>query len=374
MEPLPTPHGPASQGRFVFDRAPLRIYWEVTRACGLACLHCRAEAVPFADPRELSTAEGHTLIDEIVAFGTRPLHLILTGGDPLRRPDFLDLVGHAVDAGMEVALSPAATPLLTEARIRQFTEAGVSAMSLSLDGSTAERHDGLRGVPGTFERTLEAGRQAVAAGMLVQVNTLVAAETLDDLDAIYEVVRSLGVARWSLFFLIQVGRGRVLSAITPAECTRLLDKVYRMGLGGPVHVTTTEAPHYRRRFLELLREDDALDSRRAQAMRRGYGIRDGNGVMFISHTGDVQPSGFLDLVVGNVRERNVRDMYRDNPVFRSLRDPARFGGRCGDCAYHAICGGSRARAHAATGDMLASDPLCDYEPVRHGPAHLDGLH
>lgn len=349
--------------RYVFGEAPLRVYWELTRACDLACRHCRAEAVPERHPEELTTAEGLRVLGELRAFGAEPPHVILTGGDPLKRPDFLALVAHAVEIGLPVSVAPSATPLLTRERVQALKAAGVEAMSLSLDGSTARRHDGLRGVPGTFARTLEAAASVVESGVPLQVNTLVTTESLDDLPAIHDRVASAGAQRWSLFFLIAVGRGRLLGQLTPAQCEQLLQWVYdRARDGGPV-ITTTEAPHYRRVVLDRLKAEgrSAAEVRR-HPVRRGFGIRDGNGIMFISHTGDIHPSGFLPLASGSVKAESPVEIYRDAPLFRALRQPELFEGKCGRCEFRAVCGGSRARAYAATGNPLGSDPLCAYDP------------
>lgn len=332
--------------RWVYDRAPLRVYWEITRACDLACRHCRAEAVACRHPAELQTTDGIKLIEQLAGFRAPLPHLVLTGGDPLKRVDLFDLIDAAVTLGFGVSVSPSATPLLTPDAIRALQGAGVEAISLSLDGSTPECHDGIRGIAGTFERTLGAARAAAQAGLMYQVNTLVSAETVDDLPAIYELARELGAARWSLFFLVSVGRGAVLRQISGEACQRVMRWAADLaGRGKPV-VTTTEAPHFRR----------------IARLTHGAGVRDGNGVMFISHTGDVTPAGFLPVVAGNVRETDPVTLYRESPLFRELRQADRFGGRCGRCEFHWMCGGSRARAYAATGDVLAEDPLCDYQP------------
>ena len=346
---------PASP-RLSFDQAPLRVYWELTRACDLACRHCRAEAVKHRSSVELSTAEGLHLLERLHAFGEPPPHVVLTGGDPLKRPDLWELIAAARGLGLPVALAPSATGLLGRKEILRFKQSGVEAISLSLDGSTPARHDAFRGIAGTFERTLVAARSAREAGLPFQVNTLVAEETLDDLPAIYLLVNELGAARWSLFFLVSVGRGTVLAQVASREAEnvmRWLAEVAGQG-GGPV-VTTTEAPHFRRVMLQR---------HHATARGHGAGIRDGNGIMFISHRGDVQPSGFLPLSAGNVRSGDVVSIYRDSPLFRRLRRPDVFGGRCGRCEFHSYCGGSRARAYAASGDPFAEDPLCAYEPRR----------
>jgi radical SAM protein len=344
--------------RLVFDRAPRRLYWELTRACDLACRHCRAEAVPRRHPGELDTAEGRRLLEAVCGFGEPPPHVVLTGGDPLKRPDFWDLLGYGIGLGLDVAVAPSGTPTLTTGVVARFATAGVRAMSLSLDGAEAAGHDGFRGVPGCFERTLAAGRAAVEAGLSLQVNTLVTAATLPDLPRIHALVAGLGAARWSLFFLVQVGRGRDLQQLTPAACEQLLSWVAAQPPRPAV--TATEAPHSRRVALQRLRAGGVRDE--PAGLRHAFGIRDGNGILFVSHQGDVQPSGFLPLVAGNVRTQDVVATYREAPLFRALRDPAGFGGRCGRCEFRQVCGGSRARAYAATGDPLAEDPLCAYEP------------
>lgn len=341
--------------RLVFDRAPRRVYWELTRACDLACRHCRAAAVARRHPDELSTAEGLQLLERLGAFGDRTPHVVLTGGDPLKRPDLWALIDAAQELGLGVSVAPSATPLLEPGQIRRFKDAGVEAISLSLDGSTSARHDAFRGIAGTFGRTLDAARAARAAGLPVQINTLVAQETLADLPAIYVLARELGAARWSLFFLVPVGRGTVLEAITPEQCDGLMrwlaEFVAARGVG-PV-ITTTEAPHFRRVLLQR---------RVAHASAQGAGIRDGNGIMFISHAGDVHPSGFLPLAAGNVRTADPVQIYRDSALFRTLRCADWFAGRCGRCEFHWLCGGSRARAYAASGNPCGEDPLCNYEP------------
>jgi radical SAM protein with 4Fe4S-binding SPASM domain len=286
--------------------------------------------------------------------------LVLTGGDPLKRPDFWALVEGAVGLGFHVAVAPSGTPALTPGVVRQLRQAGVQAMSLSLDGPDAARHDGFRGVPGCFDRTIEAARAAVAEGIPLQVNTLVTADTLGDLPALADVVESLGAARWSLFFLIHVGRGLALRQITADGCERLLRWLWRRSQDTDFVASTTEAPHYRRVVLQQTRKAAGAP---AGPIRPGFGIRDGNGIMFVSHTGEVQPSGFLPLTAGNVRTASPVAIYRESPLFRGLREPDGFRGRCGRCEFRRICGGSRARAYAATGNPLAEDPLCAYQPL-----------
>lgn len=342
---------------FRFDAAPQRIYWELTRACDLACTHCRASAHSCTDPRELTTLEVYRILNEIAA-ECKP-HVILTGGDPLKRRDFFSIVKHTVDLGLPCLVAPSVTPLLTPEVIADLALLRVSAMSLSLDGSTADAHDGLRGVAGTFDRTLNIGRDIVEAGISLQINTLVTADTIDDLSAIHACVQQIGAERWSLFFLIKTGRGSRLRQITPAQADSVLTWSLDRAHGERPIVTTTEAPHYRR--IAVTRHGKPVDGAAAGRMR-GFGMRDGNGVMFISHTGDVQPSGFLPLTAGNVRTENPLRIYRDSPLFQDLRRTERFSGRCGCCEFREICGGSRARAYATNGDPFGADPLCAYMP------------
>jgi radical SAM protein len=351
--------------RLAFDQAPLRVYWELTRACDLACRHCRAEAIPRQDPRELSTAEGRRLLEGLAAFGRPAPHVVLTGGDPLKRPDFWTLLEHGAALGLGLSVAPSATRALSREAMRRFKGAGVEAISLSLDGSDPARHDRFRGVPGCFGWTVEAGASAAAAGLPFQVNTLVTAETRDDLPAIAGTVARMGAARWSLFFLIQVGRGRALGQLAPDACEQLMGWLWERAQDAPFVLTTTEAPHYRRVALQRARAGRGAGAEAGQpAFRRGFGVRDGNGVMFVSHAGEVQPSGFLPLVAGNVRAEHPVALYRESPLFRRLREPERFGGRCGRCEFREICGGSRARAYAASGDPFGEDPLCPYQPAR----------
>ena len=347
----------------VYDRAPMLVYWETTLACGLACRHCRATAVPERSPLELTTQEGLGLLDRIRGFGDPLPHVVFTGGDPLRRPDLEDLVIGATERGIGASLAPAVTPDLTRERLASLKAAGVQTISLSLDGSSPERHDGLRGVSGTFAMTMRAAEWANDVGLPIQVNTLVTDTTLDDLPAIYEVVGKMGILRWSLFFLISVGRGSVLKEITPAQSERLFGWLYDLSKIAPFQVKTTEATHYRRVATRRMEQDGLADAEIVRtSVGRGFGVRDGNGIMFVAHDGSVYPSGFLPLAVGNVRTDDIVALYREHAVFRSLRDVSQYKGRCGACQFVERCGGSRARAFAWTGDFLEADPLCPFVP------------
>jgi len=350
----------------------MNVYWEMTQACALACRHCRAEAVPLPHPQELTFEEGTSFLRQILDFGDPLPQLILTGGDPLARKDLYDLIDQARQLGIGVSITPAATPAFTREVLVRLKEHGVEGLGLSLDGSSAERHDSIRGVPGTFDRTMQAIKWAQELEMPLQVNTLVAAETADDVAGIYELLKPFAVSRWSLFFLISVGRGKVLQPLTPQQGEELMEWVYDTSRTAPFTVATTEAPSYRRVALDKMRgEGMSGDQIKRSVAYRGFGIRDGHGIMFVSNTGDICPAGFLPLVAGNVRQHRIADVYRNAPVFQALHDPSQFEGRCGYCEYHALCGGSRARAYGATGNPLAEDPFCAYEPQqgRSGGSH-----
>ncbi len=350
--------------RYVFGRAPLLVYWELTRACDLACQHCRAEAVPDRHPLELSTEEGRRLLRDAVRFGSPLPHWVLTGGDPFKRPDLPALVEEARALGFGVSLAPSATPLVTPTAVRQLARAGVQAVSLSLDGSTADRHDALRGIAGCFDLTLRLARAIREEGIALQVNTLVTASTAEDLPALYELVRSLDVVRWSLFFLVRTGRGRLLKEVSPWQAEELCHWLFELSGTSPFAIKTTEAPHFRRvALLRMLRAGVSLEEVARSSVGRGFGVRDGNGIVFVSHTGDVYPSGFLPLAAGNVRRDSLVEVYRSSGLFVRLRDTGRLQGKCGRCPFRDICGGSRARAYAHTGDPTASDPLCPYQPL-----------
>jgi radical SAM protein len=348
----------------VFDRAPLLVYWELTRACDLACQHCRAEAVADRHPLELSTDEGRRMLRDAVGFGHPLPHWVYTGGDPFKRPDLPTLVEEARSLGFGVSLAPSATPLVTPQAIRDLARAGVQAISLSLDGSTPDRHDALRGIPGCFDLTLRLARRIREEGIALQVNTLVTAATAEDLPALYRLVSGLDVVRWSLFFLVRVGRGRLLEELSPEQAEQLCHWLFDLSRTSPFAIKTTEAPHYRRvALLRLLRDGASLQEVARTSVGRGFGVRDGNGIVFVSHTGDVYPSGFLPLRAGNVRERSLVHIYRASGLMVRLRDTDQLRGKCGRCPFRDICGGSRARAYAHTGDPMASDPLCPYEPL-----------
>ena len=352
-----------THGKTEYSRNPMLVYWETTQACALACRHCRAEASRTPQPGELTHAEGMTLLRQIAGF-TPPLpHLVLTGGDPLMRHDIYELIDEAHRLGLSASITPSVTPALTADTLAKLKLHGIHSVGLSLDGSSAERHEAVRGVAGCFDWTMQALENAARLDLPVQINTLVSQETLDDLPHVYELLKQRPLMRWSLFFLVSVGRGKMLNPITPEEAERCMEWVFDLSQVAPFDLKTTEAPAYRRVALGRMRQAGwPAEKIRQTAAYRGFGIRDGHGVVFVSSQGNIYPAGFLPLTTGNVRRDHLVDIYRNAPIFHLLHSSEAFKGKCGRCEYRALCGGSRARSFAATGDPLASDPLCSYEP------------
>lgn len=338
-----------------FHERPFILFWEVTRACALACRHCRAVAQPQAHPQELTHSESIALLDDIAEL--RPPMLVLTGGDPMMRRDIFELIRYATAKGLRVSLSPAATPRLIHTDFARLREAGVVSMSLSLDGATEASHDAFRGVPHTFARTLEAVRMAQQAGIMLQINTTLARTTLPETERFIELMRSLRPDVWSVFVLVPTGRAAKEELPTAQEVESVWQRLISLREELPFAVKTTEGHHYRRLLLQTARANGESEPRHM------IPTRDGKGVLFISHVGEIQPSGFLPITAGNVRTDNISDVYRNHPLFVSLRDDDRLSGKCGRCEYRHLCGGSRARAYGVSGDMFAAEPLCTYIPA-----------
>ncbi|WP_254768087.1 TIGR04053 family radical SAM/SPASM domain-containing protein [Salinilacihabitans rarus] len=359
-------------GRIDTSNRPFVLIWELTQACALACDHCRADAHPERDPGELSTEEGKALLADAAEFGDGQL-VVLSGGDPLVRDDVEELVAYGDDLGLRMTITPSGTHSLTRERIEALADAGLKRMAVSLDGASPEAHDAFRGEDGSFEETLRAIEDARAAGIPVQVNTTVCQETVGELPEIRTLLAEVGAVMWSVFFLVPVGRGRILDPIDPEEADAVMAWLADAGETEPFGVKTTEAPHYRRVSIQRRVESGDLDpEERDSGVRRRSGIVAGDGFAFVSHTGEVYPSGFLPESAGNVRDRPVYELYRETPLFRALRDRDRLKGKCGACPYRHVCGGSRSRAYAHTGDPLESDPLCPFVPEEYdGPLPWD---
>jgi AdoMet-dependent heme synthase len=345
-----------------FDQSPMLVIWEVTQACDLACVHCRASAQSERHPRELSTEQGYRLLDEIRSFG-EPL-MVFTGGDPLKRPDVFDLARYAVKIGLRTNVTPSATPLLTGEAIEKFKEAGVSRMAISLDGPDAESHDDFRGIPGTFDRALFALRHARDIGLDTQLQTTVTRRNMSRLPEMAEIAKEVRTKMWSLFFLIVTGRALEGDDLAAPEYEQVFEFMYELSKTAPFGIKTTEAMHYRRYVAQRIKaEHGATENANAKGVAwRTAGVSDGKGFVFVSHTGEIFPSGFLPVTGGNVLDDSLVDVYRNSDLFKTLRDTTQRGGKCGLCEYQKICGGSRSRAYALTGDFLAEDPRCIYQP------------
>jgi radical SAM protein len=355
------------RGGLDYAKTPLLVIWEISRACALACQHCRASAIDWRDPRELTLDEGRALIDDVAGMGT-PL-VVFTGGDPLQRDDLEDLVRHAVARKLTVGTIPAATPRLTRERILSLRDAGVHQIAVSLDAETEAKHDAFRGVPGTFAKVMEAAGWIREAGVNLQANTVFGAWNADDFDAIAALVERLGVVFWEVFFLVPTGRGAALQGCSPAQFERLFARLHRLATRAPFLIKVTEGQHMRRWLAQHEAAGHDASAARARLMMTGpRAVNAGHGFCFVDHVGDVCPSGFLSLACGNVRERPLSAIYREHPVFQALRRPELLTGKCAVCEYRDTCtGGSRARAWAITGDSLASDPACAYVP--HAAVH-----
>ncbi|HEX6081945.1 MAG TPA: TIGR04053 family radical SAM/SPASM domain-containing protein [Methylomirabilota bacterium] len=379
-----------------YARQPFIAIWETTRACALACVHCRAEAVSRRDPGELTTGEGRALLDRIAAFGDPPPLVVFTGGDPLRRPDLPELVAYGTRIGLVVSLTPSGTAAATEQKLRALRDAGLARLAVSLDAANAEDHDAFRRVRGSHRNTLRIIERARALGMSLQINTTVCRRTAGQLPALVEQVRGFGAVLWALFFLIPVGRAQADQGLSADEIEGVLRWAALLQPRVPFGIKTTEAPQYWRALASskprASADGGSAGAPRAFAngasagaprssadwgsagaisgppqmnmsLRAPRAVTDGNGFVFVDHVGNICPSGFLPMRAGNVREDDLVAVYREHPLFLALRDPARLGGRCGRCEWRDRCGGSRARAYAATGDPLAEDPGCAYQPA-----------
>ena len=353
-----------------FNERPFIAIWETTQACDLACVHCRACAQPLRSPLELSTREAKGLIDEIAGMQV-PL-FVLTGGDPLKRPDIFELVEYATKLDVRISLTPSATPLLTREAIENLKSAGLARLAVSLDGSRSAIHDAFRGVVGSYDWTLRAIRWARDIGLPVQINTTIMRRNLADFEDLVRLLETLDIVLWSVFFLVPMGRGQTDDLVSAEEFESVFAKLYEVSCRAPFDIKTTEAQHYRRYVAQRRAEERrhsllAVSHRPTRESPDGIGraplsINDGKGFVFISHKGDVYPSGFLPLAAGNIRGQSLQKIYRDSPLFIALRDTSNLRGKCGECEFQEICGGSRSRAYALAGDPFAEEPCCVYEP------------
>ena len=361
---MPSRAAPPSPRAIDTSERPFVLIWEVTQACELACDHCRANARPGRHPEELTTVEGKRLLDSAAGFGDGQL-VVLSGGDPMKRPDLVEMVRYGTERGLRMTLTPSGTEALTPDSVAELADAGLERIALSID-APGEAHDRFRGEAGSFDRTIEAVEAARKAGVPIQINTTVCESTVGTLPEVRDLVAELGAVLWSVFFLVPIGRGQLLEGLDPDRAEAVLEWLQETSEEVPFGNKTTEAPSYRR--VALQRNGSATDAPDDDAIGRRGGIIAGDGFAFVSHTGELYPSGFLPKSAGNVREADLVSLYRDSELFESLRDRDRLKGKCGACEFRDVCGGSRSRAFAVTGDPLESDPLCSHVPERYDGA------
>ncbi|HLG18441.1 MAG TPA: TIGR04053 family radical SAM/SPASM domain-containing protein [Bdellovibrionota bacterium] len=355
-----------------FSVAPFLAIWETTQACDLVCKHCRAMAQPLRSRNELTTDEGKNLLDQVADMGTRIM--VLSGGDPVKRPDLFELIAHGKKRDLRMGTIPAAAPTLTRELIRNLKKTGLDQVAFSLDFPRAELHDEFRGVPGAFDRTIEATHWAHEFGIPLQINTTIMASSLPYLKEMGELAIRLGTVFWEVFFLVPTGRGNALQHLNSEMCERAFETLYELNRAHDFVLKVTEAPHYRRYVCE--REGGITSTRTMPAqLRRAIGpggsiglapktVNSGNGFMFVSHEGELFPSGFLPIRAGNIRTDRLADVYRNSRLFFDLRNPKLLIGNCGGCVYRSICGGSRSRAYAVNGNYLGGEPWCTFPESR----------
>src|SRR5699024_6282702 len=360
-----------------YDKNPFIVIWELTRACELKCLHCRAEAQYHRNPLELTFEEGKQLIDDIYEMDN-PL-LVFTGGDPLMRPDVFDIAEYAIQKGVRVSMTPSATPNVTKEAMQKAKDIGLARWAFSIDGHCKEVHDYFRGTSGSFDLTMTAIEYLHELDMPLQINTVISKYNYPFLDEMAEMVERLDCVLWSVFFLVPTGRGKESDMISPAEHERVLRWLYQLSKRVPFDIKTTAAQHYRRVDIQqkmrenvsksdaehIFYEDALMNGKTGQIDglgREPKGVNDGNGFVFISHIGDVYPSGLLPIKAGNVRQTPLATIYRESEVFKNLRNPDLYKGKCGVCEFRHVCGGSRSRAYNVTGDYMESEPYCVYIP------------
>jgi radical SAM protein len=349
------------------DSSPLIAFYELTRACDLVCKHCRASAQSLPSAFELSTEKSRRLIEQLTEF-PRPPALVLTGGDPLKRADIFDLVAYAVKRRLEVAITPSATPLVTRDALARLRDAGIARMAISLDGADAVTHDAIRGVPGSYQRTMEIMADARSLAIPLQVNTVLTPDNVDQIERLADQLEQHGIVLWSLFFLVPVGRAAHSRRLTAGESEAVFERLWRQSQRRPYRIKTTEAPHYRRFVLQKLPKPNKAQAAEHLMTRQfsrlsALGINDGKGILFVSHLGLIYPSGFMPIYCGIFPRDYLVRVYQESPLFRALRDADQLQGKCRQCEFRNICGGSRARAFAVTGNPHAQEPDCAYIPA-----------
>ncbi len=343
-------------------RSELRmVAWEITRSCNLACGHCRASSLKGPYAGELETEQCLKLIDDIASFA-KPV-VILTGGEPLLRPDIFGIAEYGTDKGLRMVLATNGT-LVTEEAAGKMKQAGIQRVSISLDGADAVRHDEFRKVPGAFAGALKGIEILKRAGMEFQINTTITKANLDQIERILHLAVDLGAAAHHIFLLVPTGRGKDLAdqEISATDYERTLNWFYDESLRCPIQLKATCAPHYFRVMHQRKKRASDKGAGPLAAMTRG--CLGGSAFCFISHTGRVQPCGYLEIDCGRIKKQSFRDIWMNSPDFKALRDLSRYKGKCGKCEFIKVCGGCRARAYEISGDYLAQEPLCSYQPMK----------
>lgn len=359
--PKPLPHDENTVG---FLRL---VAWETTRNCNLSCLHCRASATQGPYSGELDTDASFRLLDQIAQVG-KPI-IILTGGEPLLRTDIFDIAKYGTKKGLRMVMAPNGT-LITENIAKQMADSGIQRISISLDGATRESHDRFRGVEGAFEGALRGIRLAKDAGIEFQINTTITKTNLYEIPKIQDLAVKLGAVAHHIFLLVPTGRGKYIvdQEITATEYERTLNWFYDQKEKTHLQLKATCAPHYYRILRQRTKQEGKLVTFKTHGMdAMTRGCLGGTGFCFISHRGIVQPCGFLDVNCGDITRTSFADIWNRSDIFLSLRNFDALKGKCGDCEFKKVCGGCRARAYEATGDFLAEEPLCSYQPRRLDP-------
>lgn len=338
------------------------VAWETTRNCNLSCMHCRASATQGPFSGELDTKASFRLLDQISRVG-KPI-IILTGGEPLLRTDIFDIAKYGTNKGLRMVMAPNGT-LITENIARQMADSGIQRISISLDGAHRESHDRFRGVKGAFEGALRGIQLAKEAVIEFQINTTITKTNLHEIPGIQDLALKLGAAAHHIFLLVPTGRGKYIvdQEITSTEYERTLNWFHDQKEKTSMQLKATCAPHYYRILRQRAEQDRkpiTLKTHGMDAMTRG--CLGGTGFCFISHRGIVQPCGFLDVNCGDITQSSFADIWNHSDIFLSLRNFDELKGKCGVCEFKKVCGGCRARAYEATGDFLAEEPLCSYQP------------
>ncbi|AUX08656.1 radical SAM protein [Halalkaliarchaeum desulfuricum] len=338
------------------DDRPLVVTWESTRAGGVGSANCRRNPTEQPHPEELTTQEAKRLLDSLREFG-KGLLVVFSGGDPLERDDLFELVEYGNGIGLTVALDASLSGGISLDCLERLSEAGLYRLAVGLEGATAEGHDAVRSAPGSFEAAVETLEAAREVGLPAGVNTVVSRETFEELPAIRDRIEELDIVLWNLFFVIPAS-DCTLENVDPSTADAIMRWLHEASNVSPFDVRTIEAPQYRRVAIQR--------GEIVTGVRDQFGTYAGDGIVHVDHVGNVQPSELFRKSVDNVRERSIVETYREASLFRQLRDRSNLEGRCGACPYRDICGGSRARAYAETGNPFATDELCPFEPPGFG--------